>query len=268
MTTCTTAVYINVLPGANLARAKQLYSQLESAGIPILGAPPDNIETIKNTVELCCTESRIELRHFKAPELGAIAVDFESPSFTYRLKRGGGRQQALGKAVGLKHNKNPTVIDATAGMGKDAYILASLGCSIHLIERSPIIYSLLVDGLFRAENNPELLPITQRLTAHLGDSIEHISAISKKPPPDVIYLDPMFPHRSKSALVKKEMRVLQLLAGTDPDSGDLLRVAVKYAKNRVVCKRPSQAAPLSSSIKPSHSIKTKKHRFDVYVTGC
>jgi len=82
--------------------------------------------------------------------------------------------------------------------------------------------------------------------------------------PDVIYLDPMYPHREKSAAVKKEMRVFQSLVGEDLDADNLLEPALALAKYRVVVKRPSYAPPLNNK-KPSTSIKMKKNRFDVYV---
>lgn len=63
------------------------------------------------------------------------------------------------------------------------------------------------------------------------------------PAPDVVYLDPMYPHRQKSALVKKEMRVFQSLVGNDDDADSLLIPAMTIAKRRVVVKRPNYASP-------------------------
>ncbi|MCA9466306.1 MAG: class I SAM-dependent methyltransferase, partial [Nitrospira sp.] len=81
--------------------------------------------------------------------------------------------------------------------------------------------------------------------------------------PEVIYLDPMFPHKEKSALVKKDMRVLQEVVGPDEDADELFTIARTVATNRVVVKRPDYADFLSG-LKPQTSIKTKKHRFDIY----
>ena len=77
----------------------------------------------------------------------------------------------------------------------------------------------------------------------------------------------MFPHKKKSALVKKEMRAFQQLLGADMDSARLLEVALNYAGKRVVVKRPSYAEPiqLASGRKPNTAIESKKHRFDVYI---
>ena len=82
---------------------------------------------------------------------------------------------------------------------------------------------------------------------------------------DVVYLDPMFPHRKKSALVKKEMRVFQQLLGSDDDADSLLAPARELAGKRVVVKRPAYAEPLAD-VPPAMAITSKKHRFDVYIS--
>ncbi len=82
--------------------------------------------------------------------------------------------------------------------------------------------------------------------------------------PDVVYLDPMYPHKKKSALVKKEMRVFQSLVGADLDADALFAPAYELATKRVVVKRPDYAEFLGGA-KPSMAIETKKNRFDVYV---
>ena len=104
------------------------------------------------------------------------------------------------------------------------------------------------------------------MTLHQGDSLETLSKIAQNMPPQVIYLDPMFPHRRKTALVKKEMRMTRTLVGDDPDASTLFKEALKYANERVVCKRPKLAPSLSES-PPNMSLLSKKHRFDVYLTN-
>lgn len=194
-------------------------------------------------------------------------VSFTSPAMTYRLKYGGGRRQALARAVGLKKGWQPTVIDATAGLGRDGFILAYLGCHVHMLERSAIMAALLEDALQRAEKS-ELTAeiIKKRLRFTHADSIDFLQKVHQEDHPDVIYLDPMYPERSKSSLVKKEMRILRELAGTDQDVAELLKVALGCARNRVVVKRPRLAPPTLRSVKPSHQIKGKTSRFDMYLT--
>ncbi|WP_448565218.1 class I SAM-dependent methyltransferase [Thalassotalea ganghwensis] len=204
---------------------------------------------------------RLELIKCDEPKLGAIAVDFVEGASAHRRKFGGGRGQDIAKAVGLKHGFTPTVLDATAGLGRDAFVLASLGCEVTMIERMPVVAALLEDGIARALLNAETKEIAERMSLIFASSSEKISALRAA---DVIYLDPMYPHREKSAAVKKEMRVFQSLVGEDLDADALLAPAIDLATYRVVVKRPSYAPPLAGKA-PSTSIKMKKNRFDVYV---
>lgn len=204
----------------------------------------------------------LELCKLDEPKLGAISVDFVEGAVAHRRKFGGGRGQDIAKAVGLKHGFTPHVLDATAGLGRDAFVLASLGCKVTLMERMPVVAALLEDGLARAELNADIgTMISEQMELIHASSLEKMSLAQA---PDVVYLDPMYPHREKSAAVKKEMRVFQSLVGEDLDADGLLAPALELAKYRVVVKRPSYAPPLDDK-KPSTSIKMKKNRFDVYV---
>lgn len=203
----------------------------------------------------------LELIKLDEPKLGGIKVDFVEGVTAHRRKFGGGRGQDIAKAIGLKHGFTPHILDATAGLGRDAFVLASLDCKVTLMERMPVVAALLNDGLERAKLNQEVSEIANRMTLVNASSIENMNLAQQV---DVVYLDPMYPHREKSAAVKKEMRVFQSLVGEDLDADALLEPAIALAKYRVVVKRPSYAPPLNN-IKPSTSIKMKKHRFDVYV---
>jgi 16S rRNA (guanine1516-N2)-methyltransferase len=201
---------------------------------------------------------------------GAVTIDFCGGKAGHRRQFGGGRGQPLAKAIGLKGGANPTVIDTTAGMGKDAFVLACLGAQVTLIERSPILATLLENGLERASRNPELTTIiTDRMNLVTADAIEWLTSLATNQYPDVIYMDPMYPHRNKSALVKKEMRVLRELVGDDEDASQLLHTALSCAKRRVTVKRPSTAPILSGSIlnnrKPNSTVESKNTRYDIYV---
>ena len=203
----------------------------------------------------------LELCQLDQPKLGAIKVDFVDGAVAHRRKFGGGRGQDIAKAVGLKHGFTPHVLDATAGLGRDAFVLASLGCQMTLMERMPVVAALLDDGIERAKLNSEIGNIAQNMQLIHASSIENMNLASA---PDVIYLDPMYPHREKSAAVKKEMRIFQSLVGEDLDSDSLLEPALTLARYRVVVKRPSYAPPLAGK-QPSMAITMKKNRFDVYV---
>jgi 16S rRNA (guanine1516-N2)-methyltransferase len=196
------------------------------------------------------------------PKLGAINVDFVTGAVAHRRKFGGGKGQSIAKAVGLNKGATPVVLDATAGLGRDGFVLASLGCKVILHERHPVVAALLYDGLQRAYNDSEIGPwMQQNMSLIFGSS--HTLLAQCDSMPDVVYLDPMFPHREKSALVKKEMRVFQELVGGDTDADDLLEFAYPLASKRVVVKRPDYA-PFLNDKPPSMQIKTKKNRFDVY----
>jgi len=213
---------------------------------------------------LVVTPERLELRHTGPRPPGPIAVDFIGGAVGFRRSHGGGRKQPLARAVGLKGNRNPTVVDATAGLGRDGFVLASLGCRVTLIERSPILAALVADGMRRAMADPKTVTIvTERLRLLSGDSRTLLLAMSQTERPEVIYLDPMYPHRSKSALVKKEMRALRLLVGDDTDAPALLEAALATANERVVVKRPIKARAIAGP-EPTLAIAGKTHRFDVY----
>ena len=195
----------------------------------------------------------------------SIVVDFVSGAVAHREQFGGGKGQAIAKAIGLNKFDNPTVIDASAGLARDAYVLATLGCQVTLIEQSPILYYMLKDGIERAllvgDVNQPIHNFTNLVYANTQLYLEHMDPDSK---PDVIYFDPMYPERKKSALVKKDMQILHKLIGATEDASELLEVALRYAKRRVVVKRPIHAEPLLGK-KPTMAITSKKTRFDVYV---
>ncbi|WP_027251481.1 class I SAM-dependent methyltransferase [Photobacterium halotolerans] len=217
---------------------------------------------------LSLTAERLELLKQDEPRLGAVFVDLAGGAAAHRRKFGGGRGQAIAKAVGLKSGVTPTVLDATAGLGRDAFVLASLGCRVQMVERHPVVAALLEDGLRRACADAEIGGWVRERMSLLHATSQHALADLAAEPgyilPDVVYLDPMFPHKKKSALVKKEMRVFQSLVGADMDADQLLTPALTLANKRVVVKRPDYA-PWLDGQSPSTVITTKKNRFDVYV---
>ena len=193
---------------------------------------------------------------------GAVRVDFVEGAVAHRRLFGGGTGQMIAKAVGVQPGVRPQVLDATAGLGRDAFVLASLGCSMTLIERQPLVAALLEDGLMRARQSAEVAPIAAQMRLLQGNAIELLSAWSDEAP-QVIYLDPMFPHRDKSALVKKEMRLFRPLVGDDLDAPALLAAALALASHRVVVKRPRKA-PCIEGAKPSYVLEGKSSRYDIY----
>ncbi len=216
----------------------------------------------ESLLSLTLTDTGLQLVKRDEPKLSGVQVDFIGGTLAHRRRFGGGRGEAIAKAVGIKGNYLPDVVDATAGLGRDAFVLACLGCRVRMIERHPVVAALLEDGLQRAYQDAELGAILQdKLTLIYGHSQQQLQAIT--PSPDVVYLDPMYPHKQKSALVKKEMRLFQLLVGADSDADQLLIPARHLAKKRVVVKRPDYAEPLMAQ-STTAAIKTKSHRFDIY----
>ena len=211
---------------------------------------------------LVLTAERLELRTLGPKAPGPVYADFVGGKVGYRHRHGGGRGQPIAKAVGLKRGATPSVLDATAGLGRDAFVLASLGCTVTLIERSPIVAALLRDALDRAELHAESAEVTARMALLEGDAIERMAELAGRF--EVVHLDPMYPHRDKSALVKKEMRLFRDLVGEDPDADRLLEAALAAAAKRVVVKRPRGAPPLGDR-KPSFTVESKSTRYDVYV---
>ncbi|MGY2797799.1 16S rRNA (guanine1516-N2)-methyltransferase [Ewingella americana] len=211
---------------------------------------------------LVLTPERLELRKLDEPKLGAIFVDFVGGTMAHRRKFGGGRGEAVAKAVGVKGSYLPNVVDATAGLGRDAFVLASLGCHVRMLERNPVVAALLDDGLERGYRDAEIGPwLRERMTLLHASSLTTLSELTPKP--EVVYLDPMYPHKQKSALVKKEMRVFQGLVGPDEDADGLLEPARRLATKRIVVKRPDYAPPMAD-IAAQAAVITKSHRFDIY----
>ena len=201
--------------------------------------------------------------HSAEGRFGGIACDFTGGRLRHRHHHGGGLSQAIARAVGLKHTTELCVADLTAGLGEDAFVLAGLGARVVMVERHPVVAALLEDGLRRARlaaQSLDILAAVERMSLVTADARTWLDETG---PPDVIYLDPMFPERHKSALVRKEMQVLQQLVGADIDSGELLERALACARYRVVVKRARHAPPLAGRA-PTFSVTGKTTRFDVH----
>ena len=211
---------------------------------------------------------------------GPVRCDFVAGAAKHRRLFGGGKGQDIAKAVGLNHKGfKPKVLDLTAGLGRDGFVLATLGASLLMLERHPVVFTLLEDGLARAReyvldralgetDQEELADILSRISTIGEDAETYLQRLGERTKPDiiypdVIYIDPMFPARDKSSKVKKEMQLFHQLVGTDDDSSELLPLALEKAKYRVVVKRPAYA-PCLTEKKPGYSLKGKSTRFDIY----
>ena len=203
-------------------------------------------------------------RKDKTSGTNGLICDFTGGAVAHRFRFGGGRGQALPKAVGMKGGKTPGVVDATAGLGRDAFLLASLGAEVTLIERSREMHRLLAEGLERALNaGGDVAEVISRMTLLYGDAKVLLPSLS----PDVVLVDPMHPARKKSALVKNEMRLVREIVGTDEDSMEVMKVALANARKRVVLKWPLRADPMEGIGAASHQIIGKSTAYDVFMVG-
>jgi 16S rRNA (guanine1516-N2)-methyltransferase len=196
---------------------------------------------------------------------GPVAVDFGNAVMRHR--RRAGHNELLGKAVGVGKKAHLRIMDATAGLGRDGFVLADLGCEVLLCEREPVVVELLRSGMDVASSTGDqwLATVLSRMRLYPGDAMQMAAGSLRGV--DVIYLDPMFPQSGKSAAVKKEMALFQWLldSAADPrDADELLRWALRQDVSRVVVKRPPRA-PSLAALQPSHCISGKAVRYDVYV---
>ncbi|WP_050893003.1 class I SAM-dependent methyltransferase [Neisseria meningitidis] len=194
-------------------------------------------------------------------EKSSVIVDFASGAAQYRRTKGGG--ELIAKAV--NHTAHPTVWDATAGLGRDSFVLASLGLAVTAFEQHPAVACLLSDGIRRALLNPETQDTAAHINLHFGNAAEQMPAlVQTQGKPDIVYLDPMYPERRKSAAVKKEMTYFHRLVGEAQDEAALLHTARQTAKKRVVVKRPRLGEHLAGQA-PAYQYTGKSTRFDVYL---
>ena len=223
----------------------------EKFGIPEL--PPGNSPGAAEFL-LQADVSGLALRSLREPKSGPVRVDFAADALQHRA-RDGLRGQHLARAVGT----GLAVLDATAGLGRDAFLLASAGNRVQMLEREPVICALLADGLRRAGADPDLAAIARRIRLRRMDFRDWDDANRF----DVVYLDPMFPRPEKRARGKKEMVMLQQLVGAGEEGG-LLRKALDCARVRVVVKRPPREVWMDTR-KPAFSYRGRVSRFDVYL---
>ena len=182
----------------------------------------------------------------------------------HRIKKGNLPQELLVRAAKIKGAEGPlTAVDATAGLGEDSLILAAAGFEVRLYERNPVVYELLADAVKRAAEIPELAEIVSRMQVFNEDSIEAMTHLDFEP--DVILLDPMFPERQKSALVKKKLQMIQKLEIPCADEEELIFAAMSAGPKKLIIKRPPKG-PYLADIKPDFSHTGKAVRFDCIVS--
>lgn len=215
--------------------------------------------------------SRLELRVVEPghPLAGGHGVYADLTKLDTTSPAGRSLKTPVLKAVGINKRRGsdrPRVLDATAGLGEDAWLLAAAGCRVTAVERHPVVHALLADALERARtvapdvaDRITLLPCAEAaavLREHAGsDRFE------------VVLIDPMFPgDPRRKTTERKPMRVLRWLVGDDGDADDLLGLAMKVAGKRVVVKRPKHA-PHLAGVEPIAVHRGKGLRFEVLATA-
>ncbi|WP_165385755.1 class I SAM-dependent methyltransferase [Spiribacter vilamensis] len=192
-----------------------------------------------------------------------MRADFTRGAQGYRNARPGQRREAIARACGIRGDHCPWIVDATAGLGRDAFVLATAGASVTLLERSAVVHALLVDGLQRATAGGAA-DRTARMDPHHADAVEWLAQDFRDNPPAVVYLDPMYSGQRRAA-AGKELALLQALSMPATDESALLRQARATALDRVVVKRHRHARPLADQ-PPDYHLPGRSTRFDVYRT--
>ncbi|MFZ5756466.1 MAG: class I SAM-dependent methyltransferase [Pseudomonadota bacterium] len=243
--------------------------EVEALGLPRLPPGVDNRRHTHDGIALVCDGRGLHLELRDGSKRTKLAVDFAD--LRHRAKINQARSEMLVRACGVPNDGTPWhIVDATAGLARDGYLLAVCGATVTLVERHPVLALLINDALASLQlANPD---VRARLSLAPGESIPLLAALAgqaKDARPQVVYCDPMFPPREKSAAVGGDMQVLHRLVGETPDGSELLAAALRAATRRVVVKRPLRAEALRAAglehIHPSYALEGRASRFDVYL---
>lgn len=236
--------------------------ELAALGLPLL--PADGADGLV----LVCDDDGLRLELRAGRRRTVLAIDFLAGALQYRARPQQARGELLVRACGVPNDGAPwRIVDATAGLGRDAFLLAACGATVTLLERQPVLALLLAGALHALAGADPVL--AARLHLRQQDALAYLAGLAAGERPEVVYCDPMFPPRGKSAAVGGDMQVLHALVGDTPDAGALLAAALHAATRRVVVKRPLRADALLAHgrehIQPSYALSGRAARFDVYL---
>jgi len=238
---------------AQLGRAEELGKKL---GLPVLSS--------SHYQGACIMVAEDSLSAWLPDEHGQtlrLQIDFTTPAWQRRIARVG--NEPLIRAMGRKNRGNNLhLVDATAGLGRDSFLLAAAGFQVQAYEQEPLLAALLADGLARAARHPATRAIAERITLHCADACQALRAT--RPAPDIIYIDPMFPPGKKSAKVKKNLQLIRAIANRNQDSVALFNAAWQCAPGRLVVKRPHKGDLLTEHA-ASYAVDGPTIRFDIYL---
>jgi 16S rRNA (guanine1516-N2)-methyltransferase len=248
-------LYIAASSDRHLARAKSLAGQLDLPVVLDGKYRGPGLKVADDGLTLCLLDDRGQALR--------VRVDFTSGKWQRRIATIG--KEPLIRAMGKKRRSSPgKIIDATGGLGRDSFLLAAAGHEILIYEKEPLLAMLVEDGLQRAAGHPAARAIAARIRLVCGDACRELDRIQS--PPDVIYLDPMFPKEKKSARVKKNLQIIRAIAG--PCHGDdiqsLFGAALNCRPEQLIVKRPHNS-PFLTGKKPAYSIDGPTIRYDIYL---
>lgn len=227
-----------------------------------LGLPLFSAENASSVV-LMVGENNCWLRRLSPAPVIDWTVDFTSPEYQYSFAQRTRFNDPLSRAIGLHKKTDLRVLDMTAGLGKDALWLARCGAQVTLIERHPALAYLLEQAIEALSKDPQNVPLASRMKVFCRDSTIYLEKADAGQF-DVAYYDPMFAARTKTALVKKDMQILQLLHGEEAPNPALIPLTLSKIPKLIV-KRAKADPILSEGV--HHQLMTKVTRFDVYVSG-
>ena len=260
-------------------------SQLSAGSLYVLNTEAEDADTAQEIAEALgvpvfnttqperwCLKLQSQQLALCRPDNLTVNIDFVNGKAIQRAREPQFAKQPLAKAIGYsqwskKHTEEQLhVIDATTGLGTDAWMLALLGCRVTMLERSAVLHCLLAHALHQAAQHAATLNTTNNTQLVHTDAKDWLNTQTSTAA-DVIYLDPMYPEKRKQALVKKGMQLLHDLIGADTNNERLLPTALSKARYRVVVKRPKGAPVLQGS--DAHegqrtSIESPGTRYDVY----
>ncbi len=235
------------------SRAEQAAVLSQRLGLPLVGRG----DGLADEFVLEVTPQRLQLGRSGSRD-EPLAVDFSRRRLAQRA-----RGEPLVRAVEGRRSHPRSILDATAGLGTDAFVLAQAGHTVTLVERHPDVAALLDDGLERAGHDPLTHAIAQRMRVVCAEASAALDDCSALAAPEVVYLDPLFPPSGKHALPKKAMQWLRILGEQNGDEAALFAQARRVAREKVVVKRPVRG-PFIADQAPDYTIKGRLVRFDVY----
>ncbi len=193
-----------------------------------------------------------------------LEIDFDKNKVDYHRKNIS-KKDILIRAVGFKSSLW-RVLDLTAGLGIDAVHLASMGCQVTSLERNPVLWFLLRQAQLRTQRSE--IKAIRFLSKDANDFLqENLLEISNEF--DVIYYDPMYPEKKKSALPRKEMQAFRSLVGADQDAEKVIQAGLESGIRRFVIKRPLKL-PLQEYTREGytfHNLEGTTVQYQVYVRG-